>query len=610
VSRLRAPGEVAAALLRCVADPGENWRTAGLAIGPDNDGRGFVNLSAAADLAAAGVCVAVIPRPDLLVLDFDRPDDPAAASALGQCVELLRLNGARLVRVASGRFGHVHVWAAGADAETRALIGQVARRAGIDVRNGTRVRPPGVQHRFGSGMALLEPATWEEALERLTARPDELESPSGSASGTPAGVPTSRPSPGADLAQLTADLPLRLRELLCDPSAVDSYGGDRSRLVMALCNVAANAGVRPERVLSLLLRPDVPSGAKVRSKTGRPGSISSPEGYFWHTWAKAQSTRHTRPVASRPDALARLAAVEAAAGEWRGPNPRTRGSDEAVLRGIVSIAARQGGVKVALAVRSVAEESGVHADTAAAAMKRLQTYGWLVRRRRHFEESAAVYEVMVPLDMDLAPDRGRSAQNPDTFTYPPGGVGLSETGALPRNHDVFRRGVLGKQAPACLEALAVRPLTAREMAAAIARNDGSVRRWLNRLSAVGLCERGDDGRWRLCGPVDSQRLDAVARMLSADGAGERQRLRHAQQRECFRRALVARHSPRPEEPADDVAAASERILNRVDGGRPRSTPPLQWRRQQRILAPLAGGSSSAPSAAAVEVAGGLGRAGP
>lgn len=575
--------DVRSAIVHCVTDKGRDPRKCGIVVGPDNENLGWLTPEAAARLVTDDVCVAISPRPDLLVLDFDRPDDDNATRALDECLELLRTCGARIVRVASGRKGHMHVWAAGVETWCRQLVEQTAANHRIDIRKGSKlIRPPGAAHRLGLDVKLLEPATFDQALDLLSLRPEEQ------GKATPVACPEDRGlTPAPELRELVADLPPDLVELLCNPRAVKRFGGDRSRLDMSAFNKAANAGVNPNRLFQLLMRPDVPGGAKVRSKKGR--GVSSPQGYFWLTWSKAQATRWIPTIVTKADAVARLDVVARAAQQWQPPSPRTRGTDAAVLLAAISIGRQQGGTKVAMSARALAERAGVSKNTVPAAIRRLEAFGWFIRRRRHFEDTAAIYELVVPLDIDLETLSEPNAQDSDTYTNPLGGVGLSQNCAIPRHHDVFRHGALGKRAPACLEALSRCPMTTGQLAEAVGGHEGSARRWVRRLQEAGLCRRGPDGRWQLSKPVDANLLDRVAANLGVAGVGERQRARHQQERRQFSQALAERYSA---DVPDNAEGPDPTDGDQLDGPsrfplpRTRTTTTTLWRRKQRVLVPL------------------------
>jgi len=101
--------------------------------------------------------------------------------------------------------------------------------------------------------------------------------------------------------------------------------------------------------------------------------------------------------------------------------------------------------------------------------------------------------------------------------------------------DAFHRLALGKASVEIYQALEERPLSATELAAKTGRSITTVRKHLKRMSEIMDFATGEpfalvvkiDGKWHR----QDADLDVVATSYGTNGAGQRRRERHKQERE-------------------------------------------------------------------------------
>ena len=111
-----------------------------------------------AEAVCDGVCFFVQVRQDMLVADFDRPDDAPPAE---QLCTFLRQEGLLPVLVASGQPGHRHVFCKVPEDRWDAAR-RLAKVLRADVR--ASIRPPLTPHRQGLVVHLLSPTDPMEAV--------------------------------------------------------------------------------------------------------------------------------------------------------------------------------------------------------------------------------------------------------------------------------------------------------------------------------------------------------------------------------------------------------------------------------------------------------------
>lgn len=105
-------------------------------------------------------------RPDILALDWDRPDGLLMARAFGDAVAE---HGFPTLIVASGRTGHAHSFSPVGIGPTRKQLIQLARASGGVVRR--TIRPPLAPHRLGLPCSIFLPTDVEAARDIVRTRP-------------------------------------------------------------------------------------------------------------------------------------------------------------------------------------------------------------------------------------------------------------------------------------------------------------------------------------------------------------------------------------------------------------------------------------------------------
>ena len=128
-------------------------------------------------------------------------------------------------------------------------------------------------------------------------------------------------------------------------------------------------------------------------------------------------------------------------------------------------------------------------------------------------------------------------------------------------HDAFRYQGLGKGVQQTLALLWRGPATVAALMAATGYRRGTIWRHLKVLQNEGLIARDEKNRYRALEDVD---FDALAVQLDVVGIGERQRVKHQQQRETYVEYLARpRWFPRWE-PSAEIRAALHRNQRYVD----------------------------------------------
>lgn len=493
-----------ARLVDAVAGP----RALGLEVDGSNNGVGWAPV---AELVRREACFAVVADPEVLALDCD---DPAAAPALKELGDELLAAGHRIVVVASGGYHRFHLFARLGDPVARRHAENRARAAGIDVRAGSPIRPPGVRHRSGRAPELVFPGTWLEARQSLEAPP---------------AIPGRLPSAGWVLLR-HGDRQHRYRH---PDGTVDD-----SAVALAVCNMAVNASMSRAQVWRLLLDTRNAGGRSLQKRWAR--SHLEARRWFDRTWETAcRGAWRSAPIAGRSEALAELSRLREAAGRWTFTG-RTASSDLTVLDAAFRLAERQGGPVAALAVRAVALESGRTTKTVMASMTRLTALGWLQRVDHHHLDRAASWRITEP-PTACQPSHGTSAPD-DHILTDHRGRGTVRILRVGPGHDAFACGALGPGAWRVLAALEVdEDQTTRELADRCGLHPGSVRRHLQRLARAGLVETTDDGSWRaldLAEQVEQSTLATVADEAGTAGRSARRRQQFDRERQVYRWELT------------------------------------------------------------------------
>lgn len=248
--------------------------------------------------------------------------------------------------------------------------------------------------------------------------------------------------------------------------------------------------------------------------------------YAWKQASARASSHPAKPDLHRIRAAHQAIEAEANATPWSG---QAGNGDRCVLAGILAMAVERQTLLLALAVRDVAAASGVAKSTAARALKRLQTAGWLELVEQARDDRAARYLLTTP-----ATDKG------GTPSLPTGEEPLSHLRTITLQsvitHDAFASGALGRSAARVLVALPLmRGTSAHDIAEQLGLSTRTVRSALERLEAVGLAYQGPTG-W--IGRPDDADFDEIARAYGTDGLLERRKLQHTQERQGYADALV------------------------------------------------------------------------
>ncbi|SDO34874.1 hypothetical protein SAMN05660199_01770 [Klenkia soli] len=488
------------ALTRVVTDAPTGWAL--------DAGNRAAGRAAVAELVAADAAFAVVPRPDLLVLDVDLAGvSPTAAAARGRALDaLLRAAagaGVPHVVASSGRPGHRHAFfvikPAGAD---RTALEAACRAAGLDVR-AAGVRPPLAAHRLGGRGQLLFPPTAARPVQTLRAAPV---------------------TGGAAVlaAALGGRLSRRVSAALTGGHAAGGYAS-ASEARMAVAVQCAARGLGADALARLLGDPRSPLGATFRA---RPARWRAQE--LGRLWTKAQRwvlAHPQTPVGDRWPAQRVAAAARSSA--WPG---MAGASNLAVLEVVLDVATRLGRDVVAVSLPDLAVEAGVSTDTARVAVRRLVTAGWLTVAAEATATAARVYRVGIPAGHELEPEA--------ELELPRGGAGgqWEDLGL-----DAGRWGALGKTAVRVARELSTGPLPAVQLAAALRCSVNSVRIQLRKLAAAGVASNAG-ALWQLTGlapEVVAQRLGVAGRQAAARAAVAAVRAARRELQHRWRQAVSA-----------------------------------------------------------------------
>jgi DNA-binding transcriptional ArsR family regulator len=188
--------------------------------------------------------------------------------------------------------------------------------------------------------------------------------------------------------------------------------------------------------------------------------------------------------------------------------------------------------------------------TAERANKRLVDMGLLELTMPSTPTLSNVWKLLTP--PDLAPD-GRQSASPQNIEND---IQAAQLNA----HDAFRRAGLGKSGAEVLLALQENGvMSVAEVVTATGRHPSTVRRKLDKMRQLGLVEPLGDGKWL---SVNGPDMDLAAAELGTAGTGERQKQRHAYERQRHRRALqcssVGAKCPQPAVHDSSEACCDER----------------------------------------------------
>lgn len=482
--------------------------SSGLVIEADNTGGGWQPV---AQLLSTDTCFAVLPDVDVLALDAD---SSRAVEGVQRVVRELQSRGIPYVRLESGGPGREHLFARVRSPQTRANLSELARRHGVDVRESSPIRPPGVRHRSGALPQLLHPASWDAAVEAL--------------------------APRAQPHQVV--MSPRLARLVREGDTERTYHHDdgrpdRSALTLAICSYARAEGLTLPVVERLLADPRHVGGAGYRSRAHTRGETKA---RWWLNVVWSKTDNGGKRVSGGVDPVV-VAELEEDLAEFLAlPHPGQRGNSQvAVYVAAVRIAQRDGKRRTPLSVRQLAEESGKDTKTVRAALSDLRTSGHLEIAEAFHLDRATVWEITRKVPTDL---RRRL-----------GGCESGGTSRVSLGHDAFAHGALGTGAWRVLSALDTdESQTAAEISERLGVCVGTIRRHLHRLNTAGLAVHTADG-WAaavLSEVVVLEVLDAVALQRMTAGRRARRHRRFAQERQALREALTS---------LDDVVAARVKL---------------------------------------------------
>lgn len=219
---------------------------------------------------------------------------------------------------------------------------------------------------------------------------------------------------------------------------------------------------------------------------------------------------------------------------WRDSRPR-------VLDAMIALALKTGSPEFSASFRRLAELAGVGVKTVAKATQRLAAHGWITRHGGN-RRGTTTWELLDPATARISGLRqeGNSREQYLVARHTRPTVSLSSQACWPADHDAFRYRALGQAGRTVLLALesAGRQLSAIEVAAVIKRDRRTAERHLARLAQVHLVVRLEDG-WTTASGDRSALLNAAADDLNSTGTGDRQRRRHAVDRDLERRRKAA-----------------------------------------------------------------------
>lgn len=463
------------------------------------------------------------------VLAFDADDLDRASKTEHLALEIAS-RGWPVLRVASGRPGHLHLWAVVPDDRDRAHIVHRADLLGAP-RPRTVMRPPGAPHRLGLTTDLL----------------DDVE---------------------AFIAHICAARQGRYQGITWrDTLRHGKHNGkdqSGSATVWMICIGAIREGLTFDQVRTLLIDPAHRGGAGYRHRVTQMSQERADHWLTKHVWPSAQEAARRLPPADATEARERLTLLSEAI-EAHGWHGKAGATDRAVLCALVAYGQRRGSLTPEMSYRQIAEAAPCSLRTVSASVRRLRESGWLLvaEKGRGITETtgdgslielarATRWRLVVP------------AQNARTFHTggtPPASTSLDVASTrAPSFVDVGRWGGLGLNAPRVLDLLSGGPLTAREIAESLHLNLGNLRaRLLPKLAGHRLIEKVEDV-WKVSENVD-EALVECAEALNLTGKADRVKARHVEDRAAY---LDHRETTRPERQRRQRDRVEDRLSERRD----------------------------------------------
>lgn len=512
----------------------------------DAENRNAGRLPGIAEATDTGTAYMVNVAPDVLALDVDTdPDDHAARRSAEALADQLAADGWPVLRVASGRPGHLHLWAVIPDADALDRAKFAAITAGWSPR--AVMRPPGAPHRSGlPALVLDDPAAFADAVE--AARADEA-----------AEVP--------DRDRYDWRRILRTGKLPASLDLVPPGVGAGYWRVLWIAVGAARAGLTLDQLRAELADEANRGGVAYRRRLTRTAKSHADHWLDAYVWPKAASNARKRPEvpADATEARRQLdrirAAVEATA--WTGIGGAT---DRAVIVAILDRAHARGSLTPTMSLREIAEAAPCHRNTAKAATDRIRAAGWLLVAERgrgttDLDADGSYRERANATRWRLRLPAEHRARTCDTEGTPPARTSLSGTSARARLDACRWRG-LGLNAPRVLDALdAYGPMTSRALADRLGLSWGNLRyRLVPRMVALGLLVRTGDA-FALADDLADALVDAAA-SFDLDGKADEVAAQHAEERAGYldhrERTRADRERNRAARMASKRAAVTER----------------------------------------------------
>lgn len=478
-----------------------------LLIDSDNNPTKFRNWTAeVASEANRAYCVLI--KPHLMAFDFDKGDGIELAHQMAKRLEAL---GENPVILASGGPRRAHLWVAPRYVSFD-QIEALGREFTADNRSHTRIRPPLSPHRSRAGMTLLHPADMPEAVARLA--------PTGRARPKPTKTdrqPEQTTGPYREIENANAEA--KRQTMLHDVGRPN-----RSAHIFKVAGFYRGSGLsEAEFIRDVKAHPE-----GVGHKYFHPRPRRNMDTRLAQDYRNAQSSRSN---ADQSETLREIELAQQAAQNYAWPS---RCNALATFATILSKAREIGSTEPALSVRDVAEHAGISAPTASRHLKKLRSYGFLSIIEQAHGVNATSYKILCPeLKHSLTPPYA-----------PLGCERVFQLGTL--SHDAFQRRGSWRHVCIYLQGSEA-PLTVRELANRSHRSQKAVRNTLNRLEALGLAERHDDGTWSTT--ITDETLAAAADMRQTTGRAKLRRAEHQRHRDGWHQhlAVILRARHRQEE---------------------------------------------------------------
>lgn len=465
-------------------------------IGADNVRTG--TASSLTEAIASARPYAMTVADDVIALDLDTDADVIAADDLA---DRLIAEGWPVLRTASGRAGHRHLWAVIPSPADRADVVDDIEARGLP-RPRPVMRPPLSPHRLDL------PVT---AVDDVDIFLDAV---------------------------LAARSVVRPRDTWRDILRTGHHRGrdkSGSATVWRICIGAARDGLTVDDVRPLLADRRNRGGHGYRRRIADRGIDAADRWLDRHVWPSAAKRAASPPPADAADARGRLQDVANRVDRhhWAGVAGAT---DRAVLTAIIARGMTRGSITPSMSYREIAEAAPCGLRTVQRATTRLIASGWLqvARWGRGATETAndgARIEVARATTWRITTPQ--DARDDHTGRTPP--AVLAQCGHHARADalaDICRWGGLGLNARRVLDVLTTGPMTTREIADELNLNVGNLRaRLLPRIASHGLIVSVGD-RWCIADDLDDRAV-AAAEALDLDGRTGEIAARHQAERDAY-----------------------------------------------------------------------------